>query len=95
MKNSVLNDLRAAIEEWTRVHNVEASLIEVKPSGIGSSVHILVVARKGFENWSSVERHYSLFGFLNAKVKRPSDLLISRLSTLTEEEYNNYQEVEA
>ena len=95
MKNSVLNELHAAIEEWARVHNVETSLIEVKPSGIGSSVHILAVARKGFENWSWVERHDSLFDFLNAKVKRPSDLLISRLSTMTEEEYEKYESVEA
>ena len=96
MKSSVLKELHAAIEEWARVHNVETSLIEVKPSGIGSSVHILVVARKGFENWPWYERHDSLFNFLNAKVDRTgSDVFISRLSPMTEEEYEKYEGVEA
>lgn len=94
MKTAILNELRTAIEEWARAHNIEISLIEVKPSGIGSSVHVLLVARTGFENWPRFERHDSLFSFLNAKVKRPSDLIISRLSPMTEEEYESYEGVE-
>ena len=94
LKNSILKELHSAIEEWARVHNLETSRIEVKHSGIGSSVHVLVVASKGFENWPWVERHDSLFAFLNAKVKRPSDLFISRLSPMTEEEYEKYEGVE-
>jgi len=95
MKSSVLKELHAAIEEWARVHNIETSLIEVKPSGIGSSVHILVVARKGFENWPQFERHDSFFNFLNTQVKRPRDVFISRFSPMTEEEYEKYEGVEA
>ncbi len=96
MKSSIiLKELRAAIEEWARVHNVETSLIEIKPTGFGSSVHVLVVARKGFENWPRYERHDSLFDFLNAKVDRTgSDVFISRLSPMTEEEYEKYEGVE-
>jgi len=95
MKNAILKELHAAIEEWARVHNVETSLIEVKPGGIGSSVYIFVVARKGFENWPWYERHDSLFDFLNAKVDRTgSDVFISRLSPMTEEEYEKYEGVE-
>jgi hypothetical protein len=96
MKSPILKELRAAIEEWARVHNVETTLIDIKPSGKGSSIHVLVVARKGFENWPWYERHDSLFNFLNAKVDRTgSDVFISRLSPMTEEEYEKYEGVEA
>jgi len=97
MKSSIiLKEVRAAIEEWARLHNVETSLIDVKHTGMGSIVHVLVVARKGFENWPWYERHDSLFDFLNAKVDRTgSDVFISRLSPMTEEEYEKYEGVEA
>ncbi len=95
MKSAILKELKAAIEEWARVHNIETSLIDVKQTGMGSIVHVLVVARKGFENWPFHERHDSLFSFLNAKVDRThSDVFISRLSPMTEEEYEKYEGVE-
>jgi len=94
MKSSIiLKELRAAIEEWARVHNVEISLIEIKPTGFGSSVHVLVIARKGFENWPRYERHDSLFDFIHAKLNLNGDLFISRLSAMTEEEYEKYEGV--
>jgi len=45
MKTSKLELLRATIVEWAKIHHIDTSLIEVKPSGIGSNIHILVVAR--------------------------------------------------
>jgi len=94
MKSSILEELREAAEEWARIHHVEASLIEAKHTGIGSSVHVLVVARRGFENWSRYDRHHSLFNFLHDKVKTNGKLFISRLSMMTEEEYDKYDRVE-
>jgi len=94
MKNSVLEELREAAEEWARIHNVEIVLIEAKYTGIGSSVHVLVVARRGFENWSRYDRHHSLFNFLHDKVKANGKLFISRLSMMTEAEYEKYEGVE-
>jgi len=94
MKNSVLEELREAAEEWARIHNVEVGLIEAKYTGIGSSVHVLVVARRGFESWSRYDRHHSLFNFLHDKVKTDGKLFISRLSMMTEAEYEKYEGVE-
>ena len=95
MKTSILKELQAAIEEWARAHNIETAVINVKYAGIGSYVHILVVARNGFENWRWSERERSLIDFLDNKVENNRDFFISRLETMTEEEYEKYEEVPA
>ena len=81
MKSSIINRLRAGVEEWTRIHDVKPSLIEVKFSGVGSFVHVLVVARHGFENWRWSERDRSLIGFISSKVSRNGDFFIGRLES--------------
>jgi len=93
MKTSRLKELRAVIEEWAHIHNVETSLIEIQPRGIGSNVHVTVVASNGFENWRRSERHDSLFDFIHAKLNLDGDLFISRLSVMNEEEYEKYERV--
>lgn len=95
MKTSLLEKLREAVAEWTRIHNIETNLIEVKPSGIASGIHILVVARRGFENWRWSERERDLFRFLLARFNGTGDFVITRLETMTEDEYEKYAEVEA
>ena len=94
MKSSILKDLHAAVEEWARAHNIETALINVKYAGIGSYVHILVVARKGFENWRWSERERDLIAFLDDKIKNNGDFFLSRLETMTEEEYEKYEDAE-
>jgi stress-induced morphogen len=94
MKSALLEKLRAAVEEWARMHNVETTLIEAKYTGLGSNVHVLVVARKGFENWSRYERHNSLFQFLDSKLNANGELVITGLGMVTEEEYEQYEGVE-
>jgi hypothetical protein len=94
MKAERLEKLRKAAEEWAQAHNVESTLVEVKYSGVGSNVHVLVVARKGFENWPWFERDSSLFDFLHAKANINGDLFISSLGTMTEDEYEKYEGVE-
>jgi len=94
MKATLLTKLRSAVEEWARIHQVETTLIDAKYTGLGSSVHVLVVARKGFENWSPYERHNSLFQFLYDKVGVNDDLVITRLSMMTEDEYEKYENAE-
>jgi hypothetical protein len=94
MKTAILNELRTAIEEWARLHNIETSRIEVKYSGISSHIHIDVVARRGFENWWWAERDRSLIDFIFSKVKQNGDFFISRLETMTEAEYEKYESIE-
>jgi len=94
MKSSKLDLLRAAIEEWTRIHHIDAKLIEVKPSGIGSNIHILVVARQGFESWPYYERRSDLFKYLHEHANPDKDLVITMLLTMTEDEYDKYDRVE-
>lgn len=94
MKTAVLEKLREAVTEWVRNHEIEATLVEVKPSGIAVGVHILVVARRGFENWHWSERERDLFRFLRSRFNGNSDFVITRLETMTEEQYDKYAEVE-
>lgn len=95
MKSTLIKKVRAAVEEWARIHNIETTLIEAKYTGLGSNVHVLVVARKGFENWPRYERHNSLFQFLDSKLNTDGDLVITGLGMMTEEEYEKYAGVEA
>jgi hypothetical protein len=94
MKSSKLDLLREKVEEWARIHNVDAKLIEVKPSGIGSNIHILVVARHGFENWPRYERRNDLFDYLHKHANPDHDLVLTLVLTMTEEEYDKYERVE-
>jgi hypothetical protein len=94
MKSQLLTKLRSAVEEWAKIHNIEITLIDAKYTGFGSSVHVIVVARRGFENWSPYERHNSLFQFLYDKVGANGDLVITRLSMMTEDEYEKYEDAE-
>jgi len=94
MKAEHLEKLRKAAQEWAHTHNVEIALIDVKYSGVGSNVHVLVVARKGFENWSWFERDSSLFDFLHDKADTNGALFISSLGTMTEAEYEKYEGIE-
>jgi len=94
MKSSKIDLLRTTIEEWVRLHQIDAKLIEVKPSGIGDNIHILVVARKGFENWPSYERRSDLFKYLHNHANPDKKLVITLLITMTEEEYDKYDRVE-
>lgn len=94
MKSSRIDLLRAAVEDWARIHHIDAKLIEVKHSGIGSNIHILVVARRGFENWPRHERRNDLFKYLHDHANPDKDLVITLLMTMTEEEYEKYDRVE-
>ncbi len=93
MKPLLLERLRAAVGEWSQNNNVEPALIDAKYTGLGASVHVLLVARRGFENWSAYERHKSLFGFLHQRVNDDGGLFIIRLSMMTEAEYEKYEGV--
>jgi hypothetical protein len=50
----------------------DMDFIEVKPSGSGPDIHVLVVARRVFENWRWSER--DLFRFLRDKFGGTGDL---------------------
>ena len=95
MKAMLLEKLREAVAEWAQAHNIETALIDAKYSGIGPGVHILVVARHGFENWWWAERERDLFRFLRTKFNGNGDFVITRLETMTEEEYEKYEDVDA
>jgi len=93
MKTVLLEKLRASIAEWARMHNIETTVIEAKFSGLGAGVHLLVVARRGFENWRWAERE--LFRFISNQFNGTGDFVITRLETMTEAEYEKFEGVEA
>lgn len=90
----LLEKIRTAIQEWAQQHSVELALVEVNPSGIGSNVHIILAARKGFENWPQIEREESLYQHLRSRLGDADVVNISLTITMTEEEYDSYVRVE-
>jgi acid stress-induced BolA-like protein IbaG/YrbA len=86
--------IRAAILEWVQQHSIELALLEVKPSGVGSNIHIILVARRGFENWSEIDRDESLYQHMRSKLGDADMATISLTITMPEEEYEKYARVE-
>jgi len=95
MKTLLLEKLRETVAEWARMHNIDTAAIEVKFSGFGAGVHVLVVARRGFENWRWAERERDLFRFINHQFNGNGNFVITRLETMTEEEYEKFEDVAA
>ena len=93
-KLKLVEYLRAAIQEWAQQHNIELALSEVNLTGIDLNVHIIVVARRGFENWPEIDRFESLNKFLRSKLNQEGILNMMTLTTMTEEEYDQYERVE-
>ena len=91
----LLEKIRAAILEWVQEHGIELALLEVNPSGIGSHVHIILVARRGFENWPEIDREESLYQHLRSRLSDADVANIFLTITMPEEEYEKYQRVEA
>jgi acid stress-induced BolA-like protein IbaG/YrbA len=93
-KLKLVETIRAAIQEWAQQHSIELALLEVEPTGIGSDVRIIVVARKGFENWPEIDRDESLYQYLRSKLGDADIVKISLTITMSEEEYDQYDRVE-
>jgi len=93
-KLKLVENLRAAIQEWIQQHNIELALLEVNPTGIDLNVQIIVVARQGFENWPAVDRYQSLYKYLRTKLSEAGVVNMMSLITMAEEEYDQYDRVE-
>ena len=93
-KLMLVEKLRAAIQDWAQKHAIELSLAEVNPTGIELDVQVIVVARKGFENWSEIDRDENLYNHLKSVLNRESVVNMLYLITMTEEEYDQYDRVE-
>ena len=93
-KLKLVETIRAVIQEWAKQYSVEISLLEVNPSGIELDVQIIVVARKGFENWSEIDRYDNLYKYLRSKLDAAGIVNLMSLITMSEEEYDQYERVE-
>ncbi|MGH7600806.1 MAG: hypothetical protein ACREOI_30995 [bacterium] len=93
-KPKLVETIRAAIQEWAQQHSVDLALLEVNPTDIELDVRIIVVARHGFENWSEIDRHESLYKYLRLKLDEAGIVNLVSLITMPEEEYDQYERVE-
>jgi hypothetical protein len=93
-KLMIVEKLRAAVQEWAQKHSVELALLEVEPTGIETDVRVIVVARKGFENWPEIDRDESLYNHLRSVRDKEGIVNMLYLITLPEEEYDKYARVE-
>lgn len=89
----LIEKIRAAIAEWAthqQGRTIELSRVTVEPSGIGSNLHVEVVARRGFSDWTESERNKSLYRYLRAVLGDADIVKVSLVLTLTEREYESY-----
>lgn len=93
---SLRDKIKQLIMEWANsVGIVQLSTVEVYPSGIGSNIHVIIVANKGFESWERAERDNLIYDYLAGNLS-PSELVkISLFLTMTEEEFERYSIAQA
>jgi hypothetical protein len=92
MKRIFVEKIKNAVQEWADQYpNVELESVKVHSKGILDDVDVVVVARKGFENWSRSEREKDLYWFLRKKLGDADIVKIFVLLTLTEEESEKYE----
>jgi hypothetical protein len=61
MKRKFIEKIAKAVYKWAKQYaNVELAEVEIANSGFGDHIDVIVVAKKGFENWRSFDRHDDL-----------------------------------
>jgi hypothetical protein len=94
MQRQLIEKIKTAIQEWVnQFPQVELSLVEVTPSGISDNIHVIVVARKGFDDWEETDRDNNLYWFLRKKLGDADIVKIPLLITMTEERYDRYERI--
>jgi len=92
MKRELIEKIAKTIYEWAKQHpNVELAEVEIAHSGIGDHIHVIAVAKQGFENWRDLGRYKDLSEFLIKQLGNADAAKISKLLTMTEEEKDNYE----
>jgi acid stress-induced BolA-like protein IbaG/YrbA len=82
--------IEEAIRSWAKENGVILSKLEVYPSGIGSNIHVIVVAESGLEPWSQIEREQKIYDYLKTKLLDAERVRISLLLALTDDEDSRY-----
>jgi len=92
LRRELIDKIKKSIYDWANQYpNLELSLVEVFPSGIPDDFNVIVVAKKGFENWRKIERQRDIADFLS---KQLGDAMVTKISVLhafTEEQYEKYE----
>jgi acid stress-induced BolA-like protein IbaG/YrbA len=92
LQREIIEKIKKSVYDWAKQYpHVELSLVEVYPSGIGDNVHVIVVAKKGFENWRKIERQNDIADFIG---KQLGDAIVTKIPVLhafTEEQYEKYE----
>ena len=89
-ESRAIKKLYVTVEEWLQEHSIAPIFIDVKFTGLGNNVEIIVVAHKGLGNWPDRERDKSLFNFLHARFNSNDGLGLTLLKIMTEDEYEKY-----
>lgn len=92
MKRKFIEKIAKTIYEWAKQYpNVELAEVEIANSGIGDHIHVIAVAKKGFENWRELDRYKDLSEFLRKQLGHADAVRISKLLTMTEDEKDKYE----
>jgi hypothetical protein len=92
MKRKLIEKIAKSIYDWAKQYpNVELAEVEIANSGIGDHIDVIVVAKRGFENWRNFDRYKDLFEFLRNHLDNTEAVRIFKLLTTTEDEKDNYE----
>ncbi len=92
LQRELIEKIKKSVYDWAKQYpHVELSLVEVYPSGIGDNVHVIVVAKKGFENWRKIERQNDIADFIGKQLGDYIVVKIPILHAFTEEQYEKYE----
>lgn len=92
LRRELIDKIKQSVYDWANQYpNLELSLVEVYPSGIVDNVHVIVVAKKGFETWRKIERQRDIANFLSKQLGDSVVVKIPVLHAFTEEQYEKYE----
>jgi stress-induced morphogen len=92
LQRELIEEIKKSIYDWAKQYpHLELSVVDVYPSGIRDNVHVIVVAKKGFENWRKIERQRDIANFIGKQLGDSIAVKIPILHAFTEEQYEKYE----
>jgi hypothetical protein len=92
LRRELADKIKKTVYEWAKQYpHVELSRVEVNPSGFDDDVDVIVVAKKGFENWRKIERQRDIADFIGKQLGDSIAVKIPILHAFTEEQYEKYE----
>ncbi len=92
LRRELAEKIKNCVFDWAKQYpHVELARVKVLPSGFDDDVDVIVVAKKGFENWRKIERQRDIADFIGKQLGDAIAVKIPILHAFTEEQYEKYE----